>query len=137
MTTTASTKGYQGGDTPPGTQERRKTWRLPVRSRQTLSVVIRCGQGTLCQGYLMNLSTQGMLVEFPKGQLPPVPVSAQVSVKVHYSGDSIWLPGVVRHRVGAKMGFYFPSLSQMKPAKSKHPLSVILQALSGSMDDVS
>jgi hypothetical protein len=134
MTTTASTKECQGGDTPPGAEERRKAWRLTVRDRRALSVVIRCGQGTLCQGYLMNLSTQGMLVEFPKGQLPPVPVSAQVSIKVHYSGDSIWVPGVVRHRMGAKMGFYFPSLAQMKPARSKHPLSIILQALSGSLD---
>ena len=108
----------------PEQKERRTSRRLQVKHQQGLSVMIRCRQDTLCQGYLVNLSTQGMLVEFPKGQLPPVPVSSKVSVKVHYLGDSIWLPGVVRHRMGSKMGFHFPSLSDVKSAKAKHPLSL-------------
>jgi len=110
--------------------ERRASRRLQVKYQQGLSVMIRCRQDTLCQGYLVNLSTQGMLVDFPKGQLPPVPVSSKVSVKVHYLGDSIWLPGVVRHRMGSKVGFHFPALMDMKTTKAKHPLSVVLQALS-------
>ncbi|MCA9460927.1 MAG: PilZ domain-containing protein [Nitrospira sp.] len=111
-------------------KERRSSRRLHVKHQQGLSVVIRCRQETLCHGYLVNLSTQGMLVDFPKGQLPPVPVSSTVSVKVHYLGDSIWLPGVVRHRLGSKVGFHFPALTDMKTSKSKHPLSVVVQALS-------
>ncbi len=111
-------------------QDRRRHRRLAVKHQQGLAVLLRCRQDTVCQGFLVNLSTQGMLVEFPQGQLPPVPISSPVSVKVHYLGDSMWLPGMVRHRVGSKMGFHFPSLTDVKSAKSTHPLSVVLQALS-------
>ena len=110
--------------------ERRETRRLQVKHQYSLSVIIRCGPGTICQGYLVNLSTRGMLVEFPKGQLPPVPACSPVSVKLHFLGDSIWLPGEVRHRMGNKVGFHFPSLVGVRSSKAKHPLSVVLQALS-------
>ncbi|MDR4493761.1 MAG: PilZ domain-containing protein [Nitrospirales bacterium] len=111
-------------------EERRASRRISVKHQQGLSVVIRCRQETLCQGYLVNLSTEGMLVDFPKGQLPPVPIGTGVSVKLHYLGDSIWLPGMVRHRIGSKVGFHFPALTKMKTAKATHPLSVVVQALS-------
>lgn len=111
-------------------EERRANRRLSVKHQQGLSVVIRCRQDTLCQGYLVNLSAEGMLVDFPKGQLPPVPVTTPVSVKLHYLGDSIWLPGVVRHRIGSKVGFHFPALTKMKTTKATHPLSIVVQALS-------
>ena len=111
-------------------EERRANRRLSVKHQQGLSVVIRCRQDTLCQGFLVNLSAEGMLVDFPKGQLPPVPVTTPVSVKLHYLGDSIWLPGVVRHRIGSKVGFHFPALTKMKTTKATHPLSVVVQALS-------
>ncbi|MGD9851304.1 MAG: PilZ domain-containing protein [Nitrospirales bacterium] len=113
-----------------GQEERRASRRISVKHQQGLSVVIRCRQDTLCQGYLVNLSTEGMLVDFPKGQLPPVPIATPVSVKLHYLGDSIWLPGVVRHRMGSKVGFHFPALTKMKTTKATHPLSVVVQALS-------
>ena len=114
----------------PAQKDRRASRRLQVKHQQGLPVVIRCRQDTLCQGFLVNLSTQGMLVDFPKGQLPPVPLASKVSVKVNYLGDSIWLPGVVRHRMGSKVGFHFPALTDVKSAKAKHPLSIVLQALS-------
>jgi hypothetical protein len=101
-----------------------------VTPQQTLPVVIRCGQGTVCKGRVINVSAQGMLVEFSKDQVPPVSVDAKVSVKLHYLGDSIWLPGLVRHRMGHKMGFYFPALTNQPKRHVKHPLTVVLHSLS-------
>ena len=94
--------------TPVAQKERRMVRRTSVTPQPTLPVVIRCGQGTVCKGRVLNVSAHGMLVEFSKDQVPPVQVDAKVSVKLHYLGDSIWLPGLVRHRMGKKMGFYFP-----------------------------
>lgn len=111
-------------------KERRTVRRMSVTPQQTLPVVIRCGQGTVCKGRVINVSAQGMLVEFPKGQVPPVPVDAKVSVKLHYFGDSIWLPGLVRYRLGHKMGFYFPALTDQPKRNVKHPLTVVLHSLS-------
>ena len=111
-------------------KERRIVRRMSVTPQQTLPVVIRCGQGTVCKGRVINVSTQGMLVEFPKGQVPPVQVDAKVSVKLHYLGDSIWLPGLVRHRMGHKMGFYFSALTDQPKRNVKHPLTVVLHSLS-------
>jgi hypothetical protein len=71
-----------------------------------------------------------MLVEFPKDQIPPVQMNAKVSVKLHYLGDSIWLPGLVRHRKGQKMGFVFPALTNNPTRVGKHPLTVVLYSLS-------
>ena len=111
-------------------KDRRTVRRLLVTPQQTLPVVIRCGQGTVCKGRVINVSAQGMLVEFSKDQVPPVSVDAKVSVKLHYLGDSIWLPGLVRHRMGRKMGFYFPALTNQPKRHVKHPLTVVLHSLS-------
>ena len=111
-------------------KERRIVRRMSVTPQQILPVVIRCGHGTVCKGRVINVSTQGMLVEFPEGQIPPVQVGAHVSVKLHYLGDSIWLPGLVRHRMGHKMGFYFSTLTDQPKRNAKHPLTVVLHSLS-------
>jgi len=110
--------------------DRRNVRRMSVKLHQGLPVAVRCGQGTVCQGRVLNLSVQGMLVEFPSGQIPPVPMNSKVSVKLHYPGDSIWLPGLVRHRNGRKMGFLFLSLIKHPTRASKHPLTVVLHSLS-------
>jgi hypothetical protein len=111
-------------------KDRRLVRRMSVKPEKILPVVIRCGQGTVCKGRVLNLSPQGMLVEFSKDQLPSVPTDAKVSVKLHYLGDSIWLPGVVRHRMGHKMGFYFAALTDQPKRNVKHPLTVVLHSLS-------
>ena len=111
-------------------KERRVVRRMSVKPEQVLPVVIRCGQGTVCKGRVLNLSAHGMLVEFSKDQVPPVPVDAKVSVKLHYLGDCIWLPGLVRHRMGKKMGFYFPQLTDQPKRNEKHPLTVVFHSLS-------
>ena len=114
----------------PGSKpDRRIARRMSVKPEQTLPVAIRCGQGTVCHGRVLNLSAEGMLVEFPKGQLPPVQVDATVSVKLHYLGDSVWLPGIVRHCRGNKMGFHFPALTNYPTRTEKHPLTVVLHSL--------
>ena len=104
--------------------------RQTVTPQQVLPVAIRCGQGSVCKGRVINVSAQGMLVEFSHDQMPPVPVDARVDVKLHYLGDSIWLPGLVRHRMGRKMGFYFPALTNQPKRNAKHPLTVVLHSLS-------
>ena len=111
-------------------KDRRILRRHSVTPQQILPVVIRCGQGTVCKGRVINVSAQGMLVEFSKDQMPPVSVDARVSVKLHYLGDSIWLPGLVRHRMGYKIGFHFPTLTNQPKRKIKHPLTVVLHSLS-------
>ncbi len=115
----------------PGPQkDRRAVRRLSISPKQVLPVVIRCGQGTVCKGRVINVSSQGMLVEFSTDQVPPVSIDAKVSVKLHYLGDSIWLPGLVRHRMGRKMGFHFPALTNQPKGHAKHPLTVVLHSLS-------
>ncbi len=111
-------------------KERRIVRRMSVKPQQVLPVVIRCGQGTVCKGRVLNLSSQGMLVEFSRDQIPPVPVDAKVSVKLHYLGDCIWLPGLVRHKMGKKMGFHFPQLTDQPKRNVKHPLTVVFHSLS-------
>ena len=116
--------------TPVPQKDRRTVRRLSIAPQQVLPVVIRCGQGTVCKGRVLNVSAQGMLVEFSKDQIPPVGENAKVDVKLHYLGDSIWLPGLVRHRMGKKMGFHFPALVNQPKRNVKHPLTVVLHSLS-------
>lgn len=115
---------------PVAQKNRRTVRRLSVTPQQILPVVIRCGQGTVCRGRVINVSAEGMLVEFSKDQVPSVPVNSKVDVKLHYLGDSIWLPGLVRHRMGCKMGFHFPALANQPKRNVKHPLTVVLHSLS-------
>jgi hypothetical protein len=111
-------------------KDRRMIRRLSVAPQQVLPVVIRCGQGRVCKGRVINVSTQGMLVEFSSDQVPPVPLDSKVDVKLHYLGDSIWLPGLVRHRMGRKMGFHFPTLTNQPKRNVTHPLTIVLHSLS-------
>jgi hypothetical protein len=99
---------------------------MSVKSHQVLRVAIRCGQGMVCQGRVLNMSLQGMLVAFPDDQIPPVPMNGKVSIKLHCPGDSIWLSGLVRHRKGQKMGFLLPDLEKHSLSTAKHPLRVVL-----------
>ncbi|HNP30755.1 MAG: PilZ domain-containing protein [Nitrospira sp.] len=115
-------------------EDRRSYRRMSVKPNQVLSVAIRCGQDTVCQGRVLNLSPQGMLVEFADDQIPPVLRGFKVSVKLHYLGDSIWLPGIVRHHKGQKMGFLFPGLTQHPPRADKYPLMVVLLSLSRAVN---
>ncbi len=115
---------------PVAQKNRRTVRRTLVTPQQILPVVIRCGQGTVCKGRVINVSSKGMLVEFLKDHVPPVAVDAKVSVKLHYLGDSIWLPGLVRHRMGRKIGFHFPALTNQRNRNMKHPLTVVLHSLS-------
>lgn len=115
---------------PVAQKDRRNVRRLSVTPQQVLPVVIRCGQGTVCKGRVINVGAQGMLVEFSKDQIPPVSVDAKVSVKLNYLGDSIWLPGLVRHKMGKKVGFHFPALTNQPKRNVKHPLTVVLHSLS-------
>jgi len=111
-------------------RDRRTVCRMSVKPSQVLPVAIRCGQDRVCQGRVLNLSPQGMLVEFPDGQIPPVLRGTKVSVKLHYLGDSIWLPGLVRHCKDQKMGFLFPALTNHPTRAAKHSLTVVLHSLS-------
>ncbi len=115
---------------PVSQRDRRSVRRMSVKPQQVLPVVIRCGQGTVCKGRVLNLSAQGMLVEFSRDQIPPVHVDAKVSVKLNYLGDSIWLPGLVRHKMGKKIGFCFPQLTDQPKRNEKHPLTVVFHSLS-------
>ena len=115
---------------PAAQKDRRMVRRMSIKPQQVLPVVIRYGQGTICKGRVLNLSAQGMLVEFSKDQVPSVPVDAKVSVKLHYLGDSIWLPGLVRHRMGRKIGFHFPALTNQPKRNVKHPLTIVFHSLS-------
>lgn len=117
-------------------KDRRTVRRMSVKPQKVLPVAIRCGQDTVCHGRVLNLSVQGMLVEFPNGQIPPVLMDAKVSVKLHYLGDSIWLPGLVRHRKGRKMGFLFPALTKHPTRAANHPLAVVLHSLSHAVASV-
>ncbi len=115
---------------PAAGRERRRSRRIVVAPGKHLPVVIRCGQGQVWQGRVVNVSSSGMLVEFPKGQIPSVHTHAKVSVKLQYLGDCIWLPGQVRHAMGRKIGFCFHDLLEHPRGKVKHPLSLVLQSLS-------
>lgn len=110
-------------------RDRRTVRRMSVNPNQVLPVAIRCGQGTVRQGRVLNLGPQGMLVEFPSGSIPPVRTGAKVSVKLQYLGDSIWLPGFVRHCKGQKMGFLFPALTNYPTRTARHPLTLVLYSL--------
>ncbi len=130
MTKVVSEKRSDPKDVLVRAHERRTGRRITITPGQKLPVAIRCGQGTVCQGHIVNASSSGMLVEFPKGQLPPVNAHAKVSVKLQYLGDCIWVPGQVRHCVGRKMGFYFPDLTNKPKGRIKHPLALVLNSLS-------
>ena len=104
---------------------------MSVTPQQTLPVVIRCGQGIVCKGRVINVSTKGMLVEFPKGQVPPVQVGCSSISQASLS----WRQYLVARSGPASHGLqggilFFVADRSTQAEHTKHPLTVVLHSLS-------
>ncbi len=110
-------------------KERRTGFRTKVLQAPDIQAELRCGknQSWLCKP--VNLSLQGILLEFPKDCVPLLRVDERVSVKLAYDADSVWVPGIVRHRPANRVGIRFPEYVDPGANTAEQVIARILKAV--------
>ena len=110
-------------------KELRSEFRAQVVEEIALRAEVRCSNGTIWQATAINLSQNGVLLQFPEGKVPPVRAEEKISVKLHCKDDIVWLPGVVRHRYADRFGVFFAKTVDPKAMATEHTLSRILRVV--------
>lgn len=117
------------GKTAPS-QERRGGYRAGVVQGLSLDAELRCSKNKGWPSKALNLSLNGVLLEFPKEQAPPsLHIDEKVSIKLCCHEDIVWVPGVVRHRHGNRVGICFPEFMHVNAKSTEQVISRILRAV--------
>jgi len=88
-------------------KERRSSPRIGTLQAFKLDAEVRVGSTKTYSAKVVNLNSQGTLLEFSRHQSPFVRVNEKVSIKLHLGQDVMWFAGVVRHRHAARVGVSF------------------------------
>lgn len=91
-------------------QERRRAARVRVVKGLDLKAVVRFSRDKVLPAKVVNLSENGTLLEISKEYRFLARVEERVSVKFHLPDDIVWLPGVVKHCYGGRLGVHFPGV---------------------------
>ena len=90
-------------------RDRRSTPRSPGFFRGgDLNADVRVGPHPPYNAKVINLSENGILLEFSKTDLPRLRVDEPITVKLWLPQDVVWLPGIVRHCYAKRVGVFFP-----------------------------
>ncbi|WP_447970706.1 PilZ domain-containing protein [Nitrospira sp. M1] len=110
-------------------KERREGFRARVVHGLNLDSELRCSKSKAWTSKAVNLSLNGVLLEFPKGQVPSLHVDEKVSVKLCCMEDSVWVPGIVRHQRAGRVGVHFPEFMHASAKSTEQIISRILRAV--------
>ncbi len=110
-------------------KERRDGYRVGVVHGVALESEVRCSKNKAWPSKTLNLSLNGVFLEFPKGGVPPLHVDEKVSIKLHCHEDSVWVPGVVRHQRSNRVGIHFPEFMHATAKSTEQIISRILRAV--------
>ncbi|GJL63278.1 MAG: hypothetical protein NPIRA04_19320 [Nitrospirales bacterium] len=110
-------------------KERRDGFRARVVHGLSLESELRCSKNKAWSGKALNLSLNGVLLEFPKDQVPSLHVDEKVSIKLCCHEDSVWVPGVVRHQRADRVGVHFPEFMHASAKSTEQIISRILRAV--------
>ena len=111
------------------TQERRGGYRARVVHDLDLESEMRCSKNKVWLCRALNLSLNGILLEFPKDKIPMLHVDEKISVKLCCHEDVVWVPGVVRHRRGNRVGVCFPEFMHVSAKSTEQIIARILRAV--------
>jgi len=108
-------------------KERRRSPRVGEAKAINLKAIVRLSSNKVCPVRVINLSVHGTLLEFSREDPPVARVEEPISVKLQFSKDVVWLPGVVKHCYGPRMGVYFPEIRTAGKVYTSPALVRVLQ----------
>ncbi len=108
-------------------KERRRSARVCEVKDINLKAIVRLSTNKVCPVRVVNLSLHGTLLEFSREDPPVARVEEPISVKLQISKDVVWLPGVVKHCYGPRMGVYFPEIRSAGKVHTSPILARVLQ----------
>jgi hypothetical protein len=108
-------------------KERRRLPRIGEAKAINLKAIVRLSSNKVCPVKVINLSLHGTLLEFSREDPPVARVEEPISVKLQLSKDVVWLPGVVKHCYGSRMGVYFPEIRTAGKVSTSSTLMRVIQ----------
>lgn len=108
-------------------KERRMFPRVHDLKHLDIQAVVRWSHNQVSMAKVMNLSLQGTLLEFPATHIRSTRVDDLVSIKIHLCDDIVWLPGVVRHCNGSRIGVCFQDYGKGLGARPRSILARVLR----------
>jgi hypothetical protein len=110
-------------------EERRRFPRHTVLQGIPLKTEIETMNKILRSCKCVNLGAQGTLLDFGEDTCPELPVQSKLFVTIQLAGETVKLPGVVRHRYGSRMGVYFPIDGDPHFEEEQKVFAIILRTL--------
>ena len=110
-------------------KERRDGYRAGVVHGLALESELRCSKNKVWPSKALNLSLNGVLLEFSKNGVPALHIDEKVSIKLCCNEDSVWVPGVVRHQRKDRVGIHFPEFMHATAKSTEQIISRILRAV--------
>ncbi|MFB3115539.1 MAG: hypothetical protein ACE1ZW_06130 [Nitrospirales bacterium] len=77
----------------------------------------------------INIGSQGALLDFGEATCPELPVESKLFVIIQLAGETVKLPGIVRHRKGNVLGIFFPIEGDPNFEEERKVFSIILRTL--------
>ena len=77
----------------------------------------------------INIGSQGALLDLGEATCPELPVESKLLVIIQLAGETVKLPGIVRHRKGNVLGIFLPIEGDPNFEEERKVFSIILQTL--------
>ncbi|MFB3145536.1 MAG: hypothetical protein ACE1ZO_00295 [Nitrospirales bacterium] len=77
----------------------------------------------------INIGSQGALLDLGEATCPELPVESKLFVVLQLAGETVKLPGIVRHRKGNVLGIFFPIEGDPNFEEERKVFSIILRTL--------
>ena len=89
------------------TRERRKTYRVSVRTRSELTAAVTVLNRSW-EAVPSNISTEGVFLRLEPDAPVDLPINTALEVEITYSGETLLLHGTIRSRRAKGYGIFFP-----------------------------
>ena len=109
--------------------DRQSGLRLTILRGIPIRTEVESMNRTLRDCTCINIGTQGALLDFGESKCPELQVEGKLFVIIKLAGETVKLPGIVRHREGNRLGIFFPIEGDPHFEEERKVFALILRTL--------
>ncbi len=115
---------------PTQTEDDRQTGpRLTILRGIPIKTEVESMNRTLRDCTCINIGAQGGLFDLREDSCPDLPIESKLFVIMQLAGETVKLPGIVRHREGNRLGIFFPIEGDPHFEEERKVFALILRTL--------
>lgn len=109
--------------------ENRRSPRLEIPRGIPITTEVESMSRILRSCKCVNIGAEGALLDFGEAKCPELPVQGKLFVIIQLAGETVKLPGIVRHRYGNRLGIFFPIKGDPHFDEEQKVFSIILRTI--------